>query len=53
MCDDIRTVWQKKDVVKGINMNNIVILCFKIDGSPQRRILNMSEECDVRVGHCQ
>ena len=36
-----------------MNMNNIVILCFKIDGSPQRRMLNMSEECDVSVGHCQ
>ena len=36
-----------------MNMNNIVILCFKIDGSPQRRMLNMSEECDVSVGHSQ
>ena len=34
-------------------MSNIIILYFKIDGIPQRKMLNMSVECDVSVGHCQ
>ena len=52
-CMMIQGLFPKKRCVKGMIMSNIVILYFKIDGIPQRRMLNMSVECDVSVGHCQ
>ena len=43
----------KKRCAKGIIMSNIVILCFKIDGSPQIRMLNLSEDHGVSLSPCQ